>query len=197
MWLLALKELKSIITVLSYIGWPVLNNKIINLWFYFEWWLAYVRFRRLNGLSGGCLSLWGVMGCSAAIAPHKGRRATTHHSIYSTKEEELVCERRWMKEERRQLSNEINGINWMEQCRNLSLPEWMKRRTNEPKARRQANLSSNLFFLCEEEKKMKGRREGVGCFFLLWVKGGSCRTAPQKRENSNKQPPQPTSFSFN
>jgi len=74
-----------------------------------------------------------------------------------------------LKEERRQLSNEINEINWMEQCRNLSLPEAKNAAPSWP-TQRGKSLPSTLLSLrlSMESQQRKGWVVGLlSLFFQL------------------------------
>ena len=71
---------------------------------------------------------------------------------------ELNCEMKWNNERK--------------ECRNLSLPEWMKRRTNEPKARRQAHSAQSLFCWPAEAPSKREKRAEVAGAEWSWFVGG-------------------------
>ena len=109
--------------------------------------------------SGGVVSLLWVMGWRPANAPQQRKRANTNTTPWINEAERKSGIE--LKEERRQLSNEINEINWMEQCRNLSLPEakWSPPQGAQCSAASQQHIQSN---------------NAPSALFDGWVDGGRC-----------------------
>jgi len=60
----------------------------------------------------------------------------------------------------------------------------MKRRPKQPKAARQANNSSFLFFLCEEEKKMNWRRGSSEAILLVGYGWAEPKATSRKRKRA-------------